>query len=211
MSTQPPPLFDSSVAALSLINPLGLQDSRLAPGIPGGSRGSPKATAMPIRFAPEPSPTANSVDIDDDQTTGPLSLDFEFEFFGVRYTWFDLSSDGFLTFGTNSSFDSAHGKHFIPLNEDLSNFIAFGCVDVSVPGRRIAYEVRGTPGRRRLVLSFTPIPGIPKTEGLGMTTQVILYERTGMIDVHTTRHEAEGCSIDEAAVRLTTSPRGAHP
>jgi hypothetical protein len=211
MSTQPP-LFDSSIAALSLMNPRGVRDAGVAPGMPRRSRDGLRATAMPIQFAPEPNPTANTIDMTEDQTTGPLPLDFEFEFFGVRYTWFDLSSDGFLTFGTNSSFDPAQeGSRFIPLNEDLSNFIALGCVDLVLPGRRIGYEVRGAPGRRRLVLSSAPIPGSPKVEAPGMTTQVILHERTGMIDVHTTQQRAEGCSINEAAVRFTTSPGCAYP
>jgi hypothetical protein len=212
MPSHPPPLFDSSVAALSLANPLGLEDSGLAPGMLDRRPGIWRATAMPIQFAPEPNPTMKIVDIDEEQTIGAQHLDFEFEFFGIRYTWFDVSSNGFITFGTDASayaFDSPQENRCISLNEDLSNFLALGSVDVVLPGpRRIAFEVRGAARRRRMVISFTPIPGTPEGEVLGMMGQVILYERTGMIDVHTNQREAQGSTVKEAAVRFTTSPRG---
>jgi hypothetical protein len=162
--------------------------------------------AMAIQFAPEPGPTANTLDLDEEATTGPLALDFEFEFFGVHYTWFDLSSHGFITFGTDSSLScsSAQRNRFIPLNADLSNFIALGYIDKSPPSwTQVSYEVRGTPQRRRLVLSFTG----PSAEVDGITAQVVLHERTGMIDVYTTRRDAGGSIISEAAVRFTTSPQ----
>jgi hypothetical protein len=210
MSSHPRPLFDGSLAALTLLNGPHKEGFTLAPGELSRRLGSGTAMAMSILFAPEPEPTANTVDLDEEQTTGPLALDFEFEFFGVHYTSFDLSANGFITLGTGSSpycSKSAQRIHFIPLNEDLSNFIALGCIDVVRPGRRrIAYEVRGTEGRRRLVVSFTPIPGTPEVGLPAMAAQVILHERTGMIDVHTTSRYTGGSSSKEAAIRLTTSP-----
>jgi hypothetical protein len=207
-----PRLFDSSVAALSVLKPPVREESGSMPAMPSRKLGSGRAMVMSIQFAPESVPTRNTIDLAEEQTTGPLALDFEFEFFGVEYTWFDLSSNGFITFGTDSSlcrYNSAQGSGFIPLNKDLSNFMALGCVDVVPPGRRrIAYEVRGTGRRRRLVLSFTDIPGSPEAYGRGMSAQVILHERTGMIDVHTSRRDAEGSSINETGVRLTTAPLG---
>jgi len=209
-----PRLFASSVAALTVVNPPPKEEFGSMPGMLSRRLGSGSAMAMSIQFAPEPEPTANTIDLDEEHTTGPLALNFEFEFFGVHYTCFDLSSNGFITFGTDSSpcgYNSAQRNRSIPLNEDLSNFMALGCIDV-VPlrRRRIAYEVRGTGGRRRLVLSFTAIRGIPEGYGQGMTAQVILHERTGMIDVHTTRRDVGGSSINETAVRFTTAPGGAH-
>jgi hypothetical protein len=213
MSHHPPPLFDSSVAALSLINPSSLEDSGSVTGKLSRKPGTWGATAMPIQFAPEPNPTANIMDLKEEQATGARPLGFEFEFFGIRYSWFDVSSDGFITLAIDSSSrsDSAQAERCIPINADLSNFIALGSVDVVLAGpRRIAYEVRGTAHRRRLVLSFTRLQGAADGEVLGATAQVILYERTGMIDVHTKRREADGLNSNEAAVRLTTSPRCAN-
>jgi hypothetical protein len=160
---------------------------------------------MSIQFAPEPEPTANRVDLGEDQTTGPVPLSFEFEFFGMRYTWFDLSSDGFMTFGT----------HPFPWGPDSHprsrTFIALGWTDVGPLGRRqVAYEVRGAAQRRRLVVSFTLVPPSPE-DGLGtMSAQLVLHERTGMIDVHTTRREPVGYRVSQEAVRFTTTPSWMH-
>jgi len=218
MSSQRRPLFDSSLAALVLVNARNGAHQpppartpgptpRTAGRTPRLTGGSP--TAMSIQFAPEPDPTANIVELGEGETTGPLPLGFEFEFFGVRYTLFDLSSEGFLTFGTSSS-PGCSGPYprtrFIPLDADLKNFIALGWADACPPGRRhVAYEVRGAGQRRRLVVSLTGVPASPDV-GLGtMTAQLVLHERTGMIDVHTTRPDTVGSKVKEEAVRFTTS------
>lgn len=169
---------------------------------------------MSIQFAPEPEPTANMVDLGKDQTTGPVPLGFEFEFFGMPYTWFDLSSDGFVTFGTHPlpwRPDSHPESRFIRSNVDLNTFIALGWTNVGPLGRRqVAYEVRGAAQRRRLVLSFTLVPPSPE-DGLGtLSAQLVLHERTGMIDVHTTRREPVGCRGSQEAVRFTTTPSWMH-
>jgi hypothetical protein len=202
MSSQRGPRFDSSFAALALIDPRNGAEQRstvrtlgLARPLRAGS-----ATAMPIQFAPEPGPTAHVVDLGEDQTTGPLPLGFQFDFFGVRYSWFDLSSDGFMTFGT-------HWSPFIPLNDDLNNFLALGWTDVCPLGRRhVAYEVRGAAQRRRLVLSLSGVPASPKDGSGRMTAQLVLHERTGMIDVYGTRRDPGAHTVNQEAVRFTTAP-----
>jgi hypothetical protein len=212
MSSPRRPLFESSIAALDLVNsrragwPLPAART-LGPGRRLAGR---SAAGMSIQFAPEPDPTSNAVDLGQDQTTGPLPLGFEFEFFGVRYTWFDLSADGFMTFGTDSSpgcSDSDPRSRFIPLNAELNNFLALGWADGCPFGRTKAfYEVRGAPERRRLVLSFAGIP--PSREGaMGpMIAQLVLHERTGMIDVHITRRDPVSYRVNQEAVRFTTAP-----
>lgn len=193
MSSRVRTLFESSYAALDLVNARN-GTARLSPArTPGGTcrlRGG-SSTTMSIQFAPEPEPTANIAQLGQGQTTGPLPLGFEFEFFGVPYTWFDLSSDGFITFGTQPR------RYFIPLSADLNNFIALGWTEgYTLSRKQVAYEVRGTAGRRRLILSCTLVPESPENGLETMTAQLVLHERTGMIDVHTRRQ----------AVRFTTAP-----
>jgi hypothetical protein len=203
MSSRDRSLFESSFAALGLVNarngagrPLLARTPGRTCRLTGGS-----STTMSIRFAPEPEPTENMTGLGEGQTMGPLPLGFEFEFFGVRYTWFDLSADGFMTFGTHPR------RCFIPLSADLDNFIALGWTDGYTLGRKqVAYEVRGAAPRRRLILSFTLGPQSPEN-GLGtMTGQVVLHERTGMIDVHTTRQAPAAYAVSQEAVRFTTAP-----
>ncbi len=195
------PLFQRSLAALALVKNAGsVADCKSRAGALGSARRyeGGRSTAMSIQFAPEPDPTANILELAQDQTAGPLPLGFEFEFFGVRYDRFCLSSDGFLSFSTRPP--SRVG--FDPQHEDTSNFIALGWGNVyRQGGKRVAYEVRGSVQRRRLVLSFAPL-----TIGIGaevMAAQLVLHERTGMVDVHTTRHDGVAGQV---ALRLTTSP-----
>lgn len=210
MSGQPRPLFDSSFAALLLLNARHGPEKAHAAGMPVGTLrvAGGRSTAMSIQFAPEPDPTAHVIDLGEDQTTGPLPLGFEFELFGVRYTWFDLSSEGFMTLGTHP-FPRCPGSQsrsrFIPLNADLNNFIALGWTEGCTPGRRqVTYEVRGIEQRHRLVLSFSAVPA--PEDGHGISAQLILHERTGMIDVYTRCREQVAHRGNHEAVRYTTAP-----
>jgi hypothetical protein len=210
MSSQPCAIFDNSFAALGLIQArgtarLGTQARFPSLVLPRTGR---NAVAMTIQYAPEPAPTANVVDLSDNQTTGPLSLGFEFEFFGARYSWFDLSAEGFVKFGIESRTlwpGSRPGRRFIPMDRDLNNFLALGWAQSRTIHRvRVVYELRGPEARRRMVLSMTGVP--PRTSRLGVVVgQLILRERTGMIEVHTARYAPGESRIDERAVRFTTT------
>jgi hypothetical protein len=162
---------------------------------------------MAIQYAPEAIATAEVLYLTEDQTTGPLSLGFQFEFFGVLYNWFDLSAGGFITFGIESRTlwpGSRPGHRFIPLSADLDNFLALGWCHDCVPDRvRVAYDLRGSVGRRRLVLSLAAEPAEGR-RGVVMG-QLILRERTGMIEVHTARYAPGDSRIDERAIRFTTT------
>jgi hypothetical protein len=134
----------------------------------------------PTVSRPEPVATANPIVLSEHETTGPLPVGFEFERLGVRYDHFELSTDGFIRFGSDSF--QPGGDSRLPL----------GLGGPSRLGRRhVAYEVRGSPPRRRLVVSFGE-PGMLRT-----TLQVIVYERTGILEVL----DGAGQSLGEPTIR----------
>jgi hypothetical protein len=177
---------------------------------PGCGGWSGSATAMAIPFAPEPEPETEVLHLAEDQPTGSLPLGFEFEFFGARYARFDLSSDGFMTFRTEAparSSGSYRSNRLISQSGDLYSSIALGWSDLyPLHGRRVAYEVRGDATRRRLVLSLSGTPHSFERGVRRLTAQLILYERTGMIDVHTRCEDGAGHSVSREALRFTTAP-----
>jgi hypothetical protein len=131
-------------------------------------------------LALEPDATANAIVLGEHETTGLLPVGFEFESFGVRYDRFDLSTDGFVRFG-NGSYPAGTDRCF-----------RFDPAARSPLGRgRVAYEVRGNAPRRRLVVSFAGL-GAP---GAGL--QLIVYERTGIIEVR----QASGQSLGDPTIR----------
>jgi hypothetical protein len=116
--------------------------------------------------APESDATANAVLLGEHETTGPLPVGFEFERFGMRYDQFDLSTDGFIRFGSGSHHGG--GDNRLPIGADARSRLG---------GGRVTYEVRGSAPRRRLVVSFAEL-GV-----LRAALQLIVYERTGIVEV----------------------------
>ncbi len=139
--------------------------------------------------APEPDATANAIVLGEHETTGPLPVGFEFERFGARYDYFDLSTDGFVRFGSGSSHEGRDDR--LPLGTDARSRLG---------GGRVTYEMRGSAPRRRLVVSFAG-PGV-----LPATLQLIVYERTGIVEVH----EGSGQSLGDPTIRQLdiTQPSG---
>jgi hypothetical protein len=146
-----------------------------------------QATATLIPFAPEPGPFANVLGLGDDETTGPLPIGFEFTFFGNQYTQFFLSSNGFMGFDPDIPNGCCDGG-VIPSDDGLNNLIALAWTDLFLPaGGEIAYETRGTAPNRRLIVSYTNVPLFG--ESATVTTQVILYEKKDVIEIHTAHQD----------------------
>lgn len=141
--------------------------------------------AVPITFAPEASPSS-AVSLSDDQVSSFLSIGFNFDFYGNTYDQFRISSNGFITFATSSSSGCCSGRP-IPLRDFIDNMIAVAWTDLNpaVAGR-IAYETRGTAPNRRLVVAYEGLPWFSSGTTPRVTAQVILYETTNYIEIHTT-------------------------
>lgn len=128
----------------------------------------------------EPDATINAIVLGEHETTGPRSVGFEFERSGARYDHFDLSTDGFVRFGSG------------PRRGGCDSRIALGADARSrLGGGRVTYEMRGSAPRRRLVLSFAET-GVPRA-----ALQLIVYERTGIVEVR----EGFGQSLGDPTIR----------
>jgi hypothetical protein len=129
---------------------------------------------------PEPEATANAIVLGEHETTGPLPVGFEFERLGKKYDHFDLSTDGCIRFGSGS--DRGSADTCLPLGADARSRLG---------GGRVAYEVRGSAPRRRLVVSFTEL-GV-----LRATLQLRVNERTGIVEVS----DGPGQSLGDPTIR----------
>ncbi len=142
-------------------------------------------TVGAITFAPQADATLNMIPACDDCTYGPFPIGFQFGFYGALYTEFNISTNGFITFNT-ANFDSGccDGR-LIPSNDTWNNLIAAAWTDLYTPaGGFIAYETRGTAPNRTLVVSYVNVPWFSEGPTPRVSTQIILYETTNVIEIH---------------------------
>jgi N-acetylneuraminic acid mutarotase len=148
------------------------------------------ATAGSIPFAPEPGPFANTVPPCDDCVYQGLPIGFSFTFFGNPYTTFNISSNGFIGFSPGMSSGCCSGRT-IPFADGFDNIIAAAWTDLyPLGGGEVSYETRGRSPNRYLVVAYQNLPWFPESGINRVTTQIILYEGTNAIEVHTANQSA---------------------
>ena len=129
--------------------------------------------------------SGTAVSLGDDQLSGALPIGFTFTFFGVTYTDFHISSNGFITFTGGGGSGCCSGAT-LPSGGAPDNLIAFGWEDMYPPGNgTIEYFTAGTAPNRMLVMNFTDIPFCCGSNP-EISTQVVLYETSNLIELHTT-------------------------
>ncbi|HIO73378.1 MAG TPA: T9SS type A sorting domain-containing protein [Flavobacteriales bacterium] len=84
----------------------------------------------------------------------------------------------------------------IPNNSDPNNLIAFAWEDLdpgTPGGGTIEYFTKGTAPNRTLIVNFIGVPHWPgPSPNLDVTSQVVLYETTNVIEIHTTNMTTDG-------------------
>jgi hypothetical protein len=85
------------------------------------SAGATAGNVTPIPFAPEPGPFANRVANCDDCVSPGLPIGFDFEFFGNTYTTFNVSSNGFISFGSGSDNGCCSGRPSPPMTASTTS------------------------------------------------------------------------------------------
>jgi hypothetical protein len=142
-------------------------------------------------FAPiDITATGTTVSLTDDSVSGALPVGFNFSYYGVDYTDFYISSNGFITFdGANGSGCCTGG--IIPDGSDENNLIALAWEDLNpASGGTIRYETVGSAPDRKLVAEYDAVPFFGTSDLV--TTQVHLFEGSNRIEIHSTAIPANG-------------------
>ncbi len=122
-----------------------------------------------------------SVGLGDDAITGALPIGFNFNFFGVSYSQFVISSNGFISFDLAAGTGCCSGQ-VLPNNTTPNNLVAGFWEDLAPNvGGSIGYGVFGTAPARRLVISYTSVPHY--STGIPVTFQIKLHESSNVVEV----------------------------
>ncbi len=135
--------------------------------------------------SPSPSVAFNWVEISstgtlsgvdgDDYCDGPFSIGFNFNFYGNRYSAFNISTNGYIIFG--SSYDDLSPDN-IPYSGGPNNFIAIYWHDMYMDassGHGIYYQTMGVAPDRQLVVEYLNFSDLSSTS-THMTMQIIITE-----------------------------------
>lgn len=130
----------------------------------------------------------------DDVHSASYPIGFTFNYYGTNYTNFVISSNGYITFNTSSaSSGSTYGiTSGIPTNVTLRNTIAGVYADLLFSsGGTLTYGVAGVSPYRKLVVNFCNVAYFSASTCPGNRTsfQIILYETTNVVEVHTKRKD----------------------
>jgi hypothetical protein len=129
------------------------------------------------------SPT--NVTLGNNQVSSALPIGFTFNFYGINYSSFYISSNGFITFNAGSGDGCCMGS-VLPNNDpSVSNLIAFCWNDLNpAAGGTISYFTTGTSPNRKLAVNFSNVPYA--TGGSPMTAQLVLSESSNIVEIYTT-------------------------
>ncbi|HNM07195.1 MAG TPA: T9SS type A sorting domain-containing protein [Chitinophagales bacterium] len=125
------------------------------------------------------------VSLIDDGFSDGIEIGFDFEFFGSLKNYVRIHSNGFITFNFDLAIFPPYAND-IPTPGMPTDLIAasWGDYDPTMGGT-ISWFQSGSAPNRKLVINYRDLPPYGETEGL-LTTQVILFETTNIIEIHTT-------------------------
>ena len=137
-----------------------------------------------ITFAPELI-LGTPIVLSDDDVQGPFPIGFSFQFYGNNYTNFYAGSNGWI--GFSSGQPTALSAMPIP---DSTGYVPRDCIMLSwedlnpSTGGQVVYQTIGNAPNRRMIFTFDNVPYFATT--IPITSQVVLYEGSNVIDNHIT-------------------------
>lgn len=145
----------------------------------------------PISYAPPFSYSGleNPISVGTDDVWSPIvNLPFNFCFYGNMYTQCIISSNGAISFDTNSNTPGGYSQWYFSNTVPSTNlflnsiFGVYHDMDPSLGGE-VAYELLGSAPCRKLVVSYHDVP-LYSCRTSKSTFQVVLYETTNIIEVY---------------------------
>lgn len=120
----------------------------------------------------------------EDQTSEPISLGFEFSFFGKTYEEIYVNANGLLFFGDSPG--NGHNRaQRIPSVGSVDNFVAGYWIDLRPgEGSSVTGGTQGDPGQRRFTVSYNQQEHYHGEGDYGKVSfAIVLHEANGAIDV----------------------------
>lgn len=151
---------------------------------------NPSGTFSPL------SGTGTGVSLGDDAVSTNLPIGFTFDFFGITYTDFYISSNGFISFQNDGN--GCCSGQAVPNGGAPNNLIAFAWSDLNPnDGGTIDYLTVGVAPNRILVVNINGIPHYGTGGGTTVTAQILIYEGSNIIEIHTTDAQSDGGIITQ--------------
>ena len=129
------------------------------------------------------------ISLTDDDVQGPFPIGFSFQFYGNNYSDFYVGSNGWIGFssGQPTSYSAT------PIPDSVSISIPRNCIMLTwedlnpSSGGQVIYQTIGNAPNRKMILTFDNVPYFGSATTAGpITSQVILYEGSNVIDNHVT-------------------------
>ncbi len=147
-----------------------------------------------IPFSPL-SPGATTLTLGDDAVTS-VSMGMSFSYFCNTFTQLTISSNGWVSFNTYGAGQSYSADVAMPNTNNPNNIIALAWDDLNPnSGGTITYGLSGTAPNRRFVVTYSNVRHFGSTATV--TTQLILYETTNIIEIHNTSIQNDGGSLTQ--------------
>ena len=117
----------------------------------------------------------------DDQLSGVFDIGFTFELYGIQYSTFRISSNGFITLGPGNESDGCCAGDPIPEPSSPNNFVAGWWTDLNNPPGNIRFQTAGESGAQELVVGFYDVPHF--SDGSRVTFEIVLHEGSNAIEI----------------------------
>ena len=129
----------------------------------------------------------------DDYWTSPISLPFEFSFYGNCYTSLMIGTNGVITFDFTNQTSFGVCPFLYELSIPNTNFPVLNAIygvfqdlnySNSSPTQSINYYTAGTAPNRVFVINYYEMPHYFNQSNNFQSSQIVLYETTNIIDVN---------------------------